>query len=51
MQGATQQPMIPAVEFVFLLSALVVAAIALKRATFWLVMILLERRSARARQR
>ena len=43
--------MIPVVEFALLLSALILGAIALKRATFWLVMILLERRSARARQR
>ena len=43
--------MIPGVELALLLSALVLGAIALKRATFWLVMILLERRSTRARQR
>jgi len=43
--------MIPAVEFALLLSALVLGAIAVKRATFSLVVILLDRRSTRVRRR
>jgi len=43
--------MTPAVKFALLLPALVLGAIALKRAAFWLVVILLERGSTRARRR